>query len=74
MNKKQFDDIFRSTKLKIIEKVNSNMKENLLKISDESGKISTSELAVFVLSQSMEYTNDMIYSILSKALVTEDKI
>lgn len=72
MNKKEFNEAFNSARVEVLTKVNSTYKDELLKICDESGKVSTSELAVFVLSQSMNYTSDLIYSILSKVLVNED--
>jgi|BioPla2DNA2_1021312.scaffolds.fasta_scaffold119363_3 hypothetical protein len=68
MNKKEFDDIFIACKQQLLPLTEEQLIEKLSLYSDENGKIPLEKLAMFAYLESIKYTNDMIYGLLSRVL------
>lgn len=81
MTKKEFDQIFSACKLEAIgvpensvESIEEALKKVLSKYSDDEGKMSLYDLTSFLLFESMDYTNKLVYSLFSKILeIPDDK-
>lgn len=68
MNKKEFDDIFTTCKQQLFLKSKESLHKNLPSYADANKHISPEKIATFVYMESIKYTNDMIYSLLTKVL------
>lgn len=68
MSKKEFDDVFMTCKQQFSFKSEEQIHEALTSFADNNGKISPENIAMFAYVESVNYTNDMLYSVLTKVL------
>ena len=71
MNKQEFDACFGQAVDDVKAKTMNNIQDALAKFSNEDGRISYDKLAMFAYTESLAYTDELIYAVLSKILVTE---
>ena len=72
MTRSEFDAIFEKYKQKYLPTNQADIQARLGKFSDKDGNISAQALAVFSFIETVQYTNDMLYSVLSEALGVKD--
>ena len=72
MARKEFDAIFEKCKQKHLPTNQVEIQRKLNQFADQDGKVSAQALAIFSFIESVQYTNDMLYAVLSKALEVED--
>lgn len=68
MSKEEFDNIFMACKQQFSFKSEEDIHEALAPFADNNGKISSENIAMFAYVESVNYTNDMLYSVLTKVL------
>ena len=72
MNKEQFDKIFKDCVVSLSSKDLEEIESRLKSYSSDNGKISGIEFAMFVYMESKRYSEELIYSVLTKVLEIED--
>ncbi len=72
MTRAEFDALFEKYKKHYLPTNQGQIQERLNKLADENGNISSQALAIFSFIESVQYTNDMLYSVLSEALQVKD--
>ena len=72
MTRKEFDAIFEQCKKEHLPADPAELQKKLNQFADKDGKISGQAMAVFLFIETMQYTNDMLYSVLSKVLDVTD--
>ncbi len=72
MTRAEFDAIFERCKKKYLPNNQADIQKKLNQFADQNGKISAQALAVFSFIETVQYTNDMLYAVLSEALEVED--
>ena len=65
MNKNQFDVLFQKCVQEFNVRNPDVMKEKIEKFRDSEGNLSAYQISLFVLQESLEYTNKMIYTLFS---------
>ena len=68
MTKKEFDEIFESCTKQLLTLTFDQLRERIHSYSDENGKLTMDGIAVFAYMESIKYTNDLVYEILSRIL------
>ena len=72
MTRTEFDAMFEKYKQKYLPTNQEDIQKRLSQFADQDGKISGQALAVFTFIETVQYTNDMLYSVLSEALDVKD--
>ena len=68
MTKQEFDALFERCKARCLPSDQGQIQEKLARFTDENGQVSALALAVFTYVETIQYTNDLLYSVLSEAL------
>ena len=71
MTRAEFDAIFEKCKKKYLGD-EAEIQKKLSTFADKDGKVSAQALAIFSFIETVQYTNDMLYAVLSEALDVED--
>ncbi|HHX63139.1 MAG TPA: hypothetical protein GX707_20875 [Epulopiscium sp.] len=73
MDKKQFDKIFDSSVQEILRSdTQEQILETISKYSNDNGKLSNEQLAIFSYVESITKSKELLYSVLSKVLDIEE--
>ena len=64
MTKQEFDALFERCKARCL----PSDQRQLARFTDQNGQVSAQALAVFTYVETIQYTNDLLYSVLSEAL------
>lgn len=72
MTRAEFDAIFQKNQKKYLPTNQEQMQQKLNQFANPDGKISAQAMAIFTFVETVQYTNDMLYSVLSEALGVED--
>lgn len=72
MTRAEFDAIFEKCKKKYLPTNQAEIQKRLSTFADKDGKVSAQALAIFSFIETVQYTNDMLYAVLSEALDVED--
>ena len=72
MTKTEFDRLFKKYLIEYNTRDPKVMKEKIEKFKDKDGKINSTQLTLFVLQESIEYTNKMLYSLLLDIVVKDE--
>ena len=73
MDKKQFDKIFDSSVQEILRSdTQEQILETISKYSNDNGKLSNEQLAIFSYVESIAKSKELLYSVLSKVLDIEE--
>lgn len=72
MNKEQFDKIFKDCVISLGSKDLEEIESRLKPYSSNNEKIPGIEFAIFVYMESKRYSEELIYSVLTKVLEIED--
>ena len=72
MTRQEFDAIFEKNKQKFLPTNQEDTQKRLGQFADKDGKISGQAMAVFTFIETVQYTNDMLYAVLSEALGVTD--
>ena len=72
MTRAEFDAIFEKCKKKYLPTNQAEIQKKLSTFADKDGKVSAQALAIFSFIETVQYTNDMLYAVLSEALDVED--
>lgn len=68
MTKQEFDALFERCKARCLPSDQGQIQKKLAHFTDENGQVSAQALAVFTYVETIQYTNDLLYSVLSEAL------
>ena len=66
MTKQEFDALFERCKARCLPSDQGQIQEKLARFTNENGQVSA--LAVFTYVETIQYTNELLYSVLSEAL------
>ena len=69
MTKGQFDDLFLKAKLQLAPKSKEEIEAKIAEYAEDVHHIKTEELTSFVMTESIKYTNDLVYILLSEIAV-----
>ena len=72
MTRAEFDAIFEKCKKKYLPTNQAEIQKKLSTFADQDGKVPAQALAIFSFIETVQYTNDMLYAVLSEALNVED--
>ena len=72
MTRAEFDAIFEKCKKQHLPTNQAEIQKKLNQFADQDGKVSAQALAIFAFIETVQYTNDMLYSVLSEALDLQD--
>ena len=70
MTRAEFDAIFEKCRKKYLPANQVEIQRKLSQFADQDGKVSAQALFSFI--ETVQYTNDMLYAVLSEALQVED--
>ena len=68
MTKQDFDALFERCKANCLPSDQGQIQQKLARFTDQNGQVSAQALAVFTYVETIQYTNDLLYSVLSEAL------
>ena len=68
LTKQEFDALFERCKARCLPSDQRQIQEKLARFTDQNGQVSAQALAVFTYVETIQYTNDLLYSVLSEAL------
>ena len=69
MTKEQFDDLFVRAKQRISPKSEDEIVERISQYAKDVSKINIYELTTYIQLESIKYTNDLVYILLSEIAV-----
>lgn len=72
MTERRFDDLFLKCKDAFRPKSEQELLDKFNELKDENGQINLLHLMAHFHLESIEYTNDLVYSILREALVEDN--
>ena len=72
MTRAEFDAIFEKCNAALDCTNQAEIQKKLSTFADQDGKVSPQALAIFSFIETVQYTNDMLYAVLSEALNVED--
>lgn len=73
MTHKEFNEIFEGCRKQCLPNDQAQVEAKLNAFCDKNGKISPQAMAMFTYVETIQYTNAMLYSVLSKVLNVEDE-
>ena len=73
MTQDEFDVLFKQAKSQFLVKDESQIKKMVSEYVNSSGTIDMNGIAAFAYIESIKYTNDLVYSLLSKLIEENDK-
>ena len=68
MTKQEFDALFERCKANCLPSDQGQIQQKLARFTAQNGQVSAQALAVFTYVETIQYTNDLLYSVLSEAL------
>ena len=68
MTKQEFDALFERCKANCLPSDQGQIQQKLARFTYQNGQVSAQALAVFTYVETIQYTNDLLYSVLSEAL------
>lgn len=73
MNKEQFDKLFMQAKKQFLPQSNEEIYSQLSEYMREPGKLTITDAVVFLRTESIKYTNDLVYALLL-ALIEDNQL
>ena len=68
LTKQEFDALFERCKARCLPSDQGQIQEKLARFTNENGQVSAQALAVFTYVETIQYTNELLYSVLSEPL------
>lgn len=71
MKKKEFDELFIKAKKQFLPQTEEEILERLSQYAKDTNRMTLEEMASAIWSESIKYTNDLVYSLLLATVVEE---